>query len=182
MGRPRKFNRESVLEKALPVFWKHGFAGTSLQHLEQATGVNKSGLYSEFQDKEDLFFNALAYYYQHRGALEILSAQPLGWTNIERFLRLGERQENGCTGCFSVNALREISTLSDGIRQLLNDSHRRLMPEVVANVHAENTKLPAEVVSDLVMVFFSGVCVESSLRVKDSDDPVGHFMQALKLL
>lgn len=182
MGRPRKFSRGEVLEKALPVFWKHGFAGTSLQHLEQATGVNKSGLYSEFRDKEDLFFNALAYYYQHRGAPEILSAQPLGWANIESFLRLGERQENGCTGCFSVNALREISTLSDGIRQLLIDSHRRLMPEVVANVQAEQTRLPAELIADLVMVFFSGVCVESSLQTKDAVDPVGHFMQAVKLL
>jgi hypothetical protein len=54
MGRPKKFNRKGVLEKALPVFWRHGFADASLHELEQATGVNKSGLYSEFEDKEDL--------------------------------------------------------------------------------------------------------------------------------
>lgn len=182
MGRPRKFSRETVLEKALPVFWKHGFAGTSLQHLEQATGVNKSGLYSEFLDKQDLFFNALAYYYDHRGAPEILTAEPLGWGNIERFLRLGDPQDNGCTGCFSVNALREFSTLSDEIRQLLIDSHRRLLPEIAANVRAENTKLSAEVIADIIMVFFSGVCVESSLHTTDSVDPVDHFMQAVRLL
>jgi AcrR family transcriptional regulator len=51
MGRPKNFSREGVLEKALPVFWKHGFADTSLQDLEKATGVNKSGLYVEFADK-----------------------------------------------------------------------------------------------------------------------------------
>jgi hypothetical protein len=34
MARPRKFSREGVLEKALPVFWKHGFADASLQELE----------------------------------------------------------------------------------------------------------------------------------------------------
>src|SRR5258708_6788921 len=61
---------------------------TTLQHLEQATGVNKSGLYSEFKDKEDLFLASLERYAQTRGA-EILTAQPLGWGNIERFLRLG---------------------------------------------------------------------------------------------
>ena len=54
MARPRKFSREGVLEKALPVFWKHGFADASLQELEKATGVNKSGLYSEFSGKEEL--------------------------------------------------------------------------------------------------------------------------------
>lgn len=182
MGRPRKFNRETVLEKALPVFWKHGFAGTSLQHLEQATGVNKSGLYAEFQDKHDLFLNALAYYYQHRGAPQILAAEPLGWGNIERFLRLGGAQANGCTGCFSVNALREFSTLSESIRQLLIDSHRRLLPQLAANVRAEETKLPAQVIADIVMVFFSGVCVEATLQTPDSPDPVEHFMQAVRLL
>jgi hypothetical protein len=31
MGRPKNFSREEVLEKAMPVFWKHGFADTSLQ-------------------------------------------------------------------------------------------------------------------------------------------------------
>jgi hypothetical protein len=41
MGRPKNFSREEVLEKAMPVFWKHGFADTSLQDLEQATGVNQ---------------------------------------------------------------------------------------------------------------------------------------------
>src|SRR5258708_4251117 len=49
-----------ALDRAIPVFWKHGFANTTLQHLEPATGVNKSGLYSEFKDKEDLFLASLA--------------------------------------------------------------------------------------------------------------------------
>jgi hypothetical protein len=38
MTRPRNFSREGVLEKALPVFWKHGFADASLQELEKARG------------------------------------------------------------------------------------------------------------------------------------------------
>lgn len=53
--RPKSFSREGVLEKALPVFWKHGFADTSLQDLEKARGVSKSGLYAEFADKGDLY-------------------------------------------------------------------------------------------------------------------------------
>ena len=55
MGRRKNFSREQVLEKAIPVFWQRGFSDTSLEDLERATGVNKSGLYSEFRDKEDLF-------------------------------------------------------------------------------------------------------------------------------
>ena len=62
MGRPKNFNREDVLKKAMPVFWRRGFADASLHELELATGVNKSGLYSEFEDKEDLFVQGLQYY------------------------------------------------------------------------------------------------------------------------
>jgi hypothetical protein len=46
IGQPKNFNREGVLEKALPVFWRRGFADASLHELEKATGVNKSGLYA----------------------------------------------------------------------------------------------------------------------------------------
>ena len=54
MGRPKSFNREEVLEKAMPIFWKHGFADTSLEELERATGVNRSGLDTGFRNKESL--------------------------------------------------------------------------------------------------------------------------------
>jgi AcrR family transcriptional regulator len=74
MGRPKKFNREGVLDRAIPVFWKQGFANTTVQDLEQATGVNKSGLYTEFKDKEDLFLASLEHY-----ASEELKRRPSEW-------------------------------------------------------------------------------------------------------
>jgi AcrR family transcriptional regulator len=88
MGRPKKFSRDGVLEKTIPVFWEHGFADTSLQDLELATGVNKSGLYAEFASKEDLFLASLRHYLEHREGGELLSATTLGWHNVEAFLRL----------------------------------------------------------------------------------------------
>jgi len=87
MGRPKNFSREEVLEKAIPVFWKHGFSDTSLQELERATGVNKSGLYSEFRDKEDLFVACLRYYLESQEKRGLLTKEPLGWKNVEAFSR-----------------------------------------------------------------------------------------------
>ena len=100
MGRPKNFSREGVLEKALPVFWRRGFADASLHELELATGVNKSGLYSEFKDKEDLFMQSLQYYLESLEKKELLTAEPLGWNNIERFLKLGTMQPGGTKGMF----------------------------------------------------------------------------------
>jgi AcrR family transcriptional regulator len=89
MGRPKNFSREEVLEKAMPVLWKHGFADTSLQELERATGVNKSGLYTEFRDKEDLFVAWLRHYLESQGKRGLLTKEPLGWKNVETFLKNG---------------------------------------------------------------------------------------------
>src|ERR1700688_2767314 len=74
MGRPKNFSREGVLEKALPVFWKYGFADTSLQELEKATGVNKSGLYAEFANKGELFSKSLRHNLRKRQEQEFLTA------------------------------------------------------------------------------------------------------------
>ena len=112
MGRPKKFNREEVLEKAMPLFWKQGFANTGLQDLEKATGVNKSGLYSEFKDKEDLFLASLRYYYENSSARNILATEPLGWSNLEKFFKL---MAQPCTGeqkgCLGVNSMPELGQL-----------------------------------------------------------------------
>jgi hypothetical protein len=75
-----------VLEKAMPVSWKHGFADTSLQELERATVVNKSGLYTEFRDKEDLFVACLRHYLESRGLL--VDAPHRGAFRLELILNL----------------------------------------------------------------------------------------------
>ena len=100
MGRPKNFSREEVLEKAMPVFWKHGFADTSLQELERATGVNKSGLYTEFRDKEDLFVACLRHYLGSQEKRGLLTKEPLGWNNVETFLKNGPLNKGGTAGMF----------------------------------------------------------------------------------
>lgn len=56
LGRPRAFDQEEVLEKAmLVVFWKYGYEGASMTALTNSMGINKSSLYSAFGTKEELF-------------------------------------------------------------------------------------------------------------------------------
>jgi AcrR family transcriptional regulator len=108
MGRPKLFSREDVLTKAISVFWQKGFAETSLQDLERETGVNKSGLYTEFKNKEDIFLESLRFYLSTRGGDDLLSAQPLGWDNIQRFLQIGQpgHRSNPATSPSSLRASR----------------------------------------------------------------------------
>ncbi|MGV8916281.1 MAG: TetR/AcrR family transcriptional regulator [Pseudomonas sp.] len=184
MGRPRKFSRESVLEKAMPVFWQHGYAGTSVQDLEHATGVNKSGLYSEFKGKEDLFLESLRFYFETRGGADLMVREPLGWNNIEAFLRLGDGHPNGQSGCFSVNSMREFSDLPSDVHDLVASVRARLKPLVVENIQAENPTMDADALAELVMVFFSGMCIEQNLASATlaTNDRINSFMQAMRTL
>lgn len=62
MARPREFDEEEVLQKALEVFRARGFDGATLSELEQATGLGRGSLYGAFGDKRSLFHKALARY------------------------------------------------------------------------------------------------------------------------
>ena len=61
-GRPRGFEREEALGKAMHVFWERGYEGTSLSDLTKAMGIASASIYACFGNKESLFREALALY------------------------------------------------------------------------------------------------------------------------
>jgi AcrR family transcriptional regulator len=184
MGRPKNFSREDVLEKATPVFWKQGFANTSLQDLEQATGVNKSGLYSEFRDKEDLFLGCLRHYLEGLGKRGLLTKKPLGWKNVKTFLKDGPLNKADRQGCFAVNSMREFAILPDEAYGAVTESRALVLHQLAMNIEAEKTKVAPSVIAEMVLSFFSGLCIERNLKSgkASSTRTVENFMAALKNL
>jgi AcrR family transcriptional regulator len=182
MARPRKFSREGVLEKALPVFWKHGFADASLQELETATGVNKSGLYSEFAGKEELFLESLRFYLERLPALGFLVAEPLGWHNIEQFLKRGPRNIEGQKGCFAVSSMRELAILPPAAIDILGRNRVQLKQLIAKNIEAENPQLAVDDLATMVMTFFAGLSVEQNLKSSQASigRKVDKLMQVLR--
>ena len=164
MGRPKNFSREEVLEKAIPVFWKRGFSGTSVQDLERATGVNKSGLYAEFRDKGDLFVESLRYYLASQEKRGLLTEEPLGWKNIETFLKRGPHSKADRKGCFSINSMREFAILPDKAHAIVAQNRAALKHLLVRNIEAEGSKMDPESIAEMVLVFFSGLCIEHNLK------------------
>jgi AcrR family transcriptional regulator len=61
-GRPRAFEPETALTRAMDVFWQDGFAATSLDDLSAATGMNRPSLYGAFGDKRELYIKSYARY------------------------------------------------------------------------------------------------------------------------
>lgn len=165
MGRHKGFSREDVLEKALPIFWKQGFADTSLQNLEQATGVRKSGLYAEFKDKADLFVESLRHYLETQQQRQLLESQPLGWKNIERFLKLAPIDDAETKGCFSVNSIRELPILPEGAEAIITQSRRDIRRAIAANLKAAIPKLSdSDAFAEIILTFFTGDSLEANLK------------------
>ena len=71
MARPREFDEEEVLDRALDVFWRRGYGATSVEDLTAATGLGRGSLYAAFGDKETLFLTCLRRY--HLRGQEVVS-------------------------------------------------------------------------------------------------------------
>jgi TetR/AcrR family transcriptional regulator, copper-responsive repressor len=183
MGRPRKFSREGVLQKALPLFWTYGFAQTTLPELERATAVNKSGLYAEFENKEALFLACLEHYLETRDGAATLTTAPLGWSNIQKFLEEAPARAEGQRGCFSVNSMRELSGLPPEAEKIISRGRAKLRRLLKANVTAANPSADSNALCDMISIFFSGVCIEANLNQgspRAQKRKVEAFMQMLR--
>ena len=115
-GRPRAFESETALTQAMDVFWKDGFAATSLDDLSAATGMKRPSLYGAFGDKRALYVQAYGHYRQHVHEVfaPLFAAREPLRAKLKRILLaaldLYLSGEDGPRGCFTV-----LSAASDAI-------------------------------------------------------------------
>ncbi|AOA59510.1 TetR/AcrR family transcriptional regulator [Acinetobacter larvae] len=113
-GRPKCFDEQQALERAMLLFWQYGYEATAISDLTQALQITAPSLYSSFGDKAQLFKRCLDYYLEHeacptdlifkeaktaKAALELLM-----YENAKRLV-----QENKPTGCMLVVATMNCS-------------------------------------------------------------------------
>ena len=62
MGRPREFDADDLLEKAMLAFLKNGYQATTMRHLEATTGVKQVCIYNAYGDKTGFFLAVMDRY------------------------------------------------------------------------------------------------------------------------
>src|ERR1700685_2654610 len=88
VGRPRAFDTEEALDRAMRVFWRKGYLGTSLSDLTNAMGINRPSLYAAFGNKKSLFRKALNHYAEGPSSyLRKALQEPTARAVVERLLR-----------------------------------------------------------------------------------------------
>src|SRR6202049_117194 len=123
MGRPRSFDIDGASGRALQVFWRKGYEGTSLSDLTRAVGVNRPSLYAAFGGKEALFRKALDRYLNGPAAYtQKALKEPTARAVVERLLRgaadLNTAQRNPGGG-LTVQGALACGEAGDSIRQEL---------------------------------------------------------------
>ncbi len=126
MARPREFDPDETLERAMQVFWAKGYEATSLDDLCASTGLGRSSLYAAFGDKQALYLGALEKY-EVAALSRIASALASNTTPLEGIAAFVDRiiedivAGPGRRGCFIGNCAAELArqdrTLSARVRQ-----------------------------------------------------------------
>lgn len=127
-GRPRAFQPEIALERALDTFRDSGFAATSLDDLSAAMGINRPSLYGTFGDKRELFLKAYERYRAEANVLFGVAFDPsfsLRQT-LERLYAIGidfyTAGENGPRGCLTVMTAGSEAMSDPEIRQIAQNA------------------------------------------------------------
>jgi AcrR family transcriptional regulator len=175
-GRPRAYEPEVALGKALDLFRKEGFAATSLDDLSAATGMNRPSLYGAFGDKRELYIKSYQRYRDDaRAAMTDIFREKMPIRKrLERIyaialdIYLGGESPRGC---FTVMTAASEAVADPDIRGMVLEGFLELDKAFAACFRKarENGELPASadpvVLSQLASAIITSIAVRARAHV-----------------
>jgi AcrR family transcriptional regulator len=171
-GRPREFDVDQALDRALGVFWRKGYEGTTLPDLTKAMGINRPSLYAAFGSKEGLFRKALDRYDEGPAAYlcEALK-EPTARAVAQRLLDGGidvVTDRRNPRGCLMVQGALACGEAAESVREELIS--RRLASEAAIRKRFERAlsdgELPADVhpadLARYIVAVLQGIAVQAA--------------------
>lgn len=173
-GRPRSFDRDAALERAMEAFWEHGFEATSINDLTTAMGINPPSLYAAFGDKETLFMEAIERYQQQRAEAlgRAFDEEPTARGAIERLLveTAGQLTRTGVPrGCMLVMSTANCSADSAHVQDALAQRRATLKARLKARIDraVDEGELAPGTDTAALTDFYSMVIQGMSLQARD---------------
>lgn len=171
MARPRAFDTDRAVRAAREVFWRQGYAETSVPDLERVTGLRRSSLYAAFGSKRGLFDAAVTSYLADvvRPRLTGLLADPVAPGALADYLgRLHDAiassraGDDARLGCLLVNTAGADLVHDDSVRAVIAGYHHELLAAVARGVAVAVPGLPEDDVRALATEV-AGLVVASML-------------------
>ena len=175
MPRVKLFDENEVLTKAMNLFWKQGYAATSIQDLVSHLGINRGSLYDTFGDKEQLFKKSFALY--RKTNIEGLKQFFENQSNVkDGFSILFDNaieeaiQDKDRKGCFVVNTTTELIPNDESLTEVLERNKRdfeKLFLEYLKQGKASGqlkTSKDLESIAGLFYTLYNGIRVVSKVQ------------------
>ncbi|WP_319518615.1 TetR/AcrR family transcriptional regulator [uncultured Martelella sp.] len=171
-GRPRNFDRDEALQRAMQVFWAHGYEGTSMTQLIEAMGIASPSIYAAFGSKEQLFREAVDLYVTSEaepswGALDRIgdvrqALRTMLFASIDLFVATDAPR-----GCLVILGATHLGTSNMTVRTILRNQRGRFRDRLVKRLTraiedgdlSGDTDLTA--LADAILAFFSGLAIEA---------------------
>ena len=122
MARPKEFDRQQALERAMRLFWSQGYSATSLAQLLETTEIGRSSFYASFRDKRSLFIEVLQLFSERtRAMLEDAWRETHSLAAIPRFFYatlIEVPRARAGRGCLMINTILELSEVDEGLARL----------------------------------------------------------------
>ncbi len=177
MPRPKTFNREKVLESATKVFWKQGYAGTSMKDLELATSLTPGSIYHEFESKQGLFEQSLQFYVDNviTWRVKHYLKEENSLQGVREFLLTSVKnvpQEFYGQACLATNSTIELGTgiptvntiLAKSFRVIENGLHTQLL--AAQNQNDIRKDLNCKKAAHQLLLLMSGLMVASKANTR----------------
>jgi AcrR family transcriptional regulator len=171
-GRPRVFDVDAAIDRALTVFWSKGYEGASISDLTEAMGIRPSSFYAAFGSKEALFRRALDRYMDGpSGYLRVALSEPSALGVVHTMLHGAIMTMTGADtppGCLTVQAALAPRSDTPSVRQELVAVRRRTPDLLRQRFERARTDgdLPAgsdpAALARYVGVLVSGIAVEAA--------------------
>ncbi|MFH8348086.1 TetR/AcrR family transcriptional regulator [Streptomyces sp. NPDC018045] len=176
-GRPRSFDRETALERAMRAFWEHGYEAVSIADLTETMGIKAPSLYAAFGDKRTLFEEAIEAYVRDFGAFSgrALAEEPTARRAVARMLREAaafHTLPGYPRGCMVITAATNCTAQSEDVMHSLQERRAQTATLLEERIRSdvESGELPAGTDAHALATYGATVLQGMSQQARDGAD------------
>lgn len=171
-GRPRSFDIDATLDRAVEVFWKNGYESADLSALTEAMGINRPSLYAAYGDKRALFFRAVERYYQTVAMLPLPAVtdgkcpDPSFFSEAIVNLFYGHKPPRGCLiACVLADQANAHEDAKAILKELIVREERRIETWALNFLSREPAAMKARCFANLLIATLHSVAIKASAGV-----------------
>jgi AcrR family transcriptional regulator len=173
-GRPRSFDRDAALERAMEIFWRQGYEATSISDLTAAMGITPPSLYSAFGDKERLFLEAVERYRRTRraAAANAIDDEKTAKAAVGRVLKetaIDATCPETPRGCMLITAATNCTAASAHLQEALAEYRAAIHEKLKARIERgiEDGDVPPDADADALARFYATVIQGMTIQARD---------------